>query len=106
VASLAARDGELVQIDLDELASAADNEATVRAFWDREAGPLGFDPRVGDDARFLDEAVARAAGNLQHAVQLRKQLAALSHAVSGEAGSVSQRSHDASARRRPPIGPA
>jgi hypothetical protein len=78
VASLAARDGEFVQIDLDEPASAADNGATVRAFWDREAGPLGFNPRVRDDARFLDEAVARAAGNLQHAVQLRKQLAALS----------------------------
>lgn len=29
-----------------------------------------------------------------------------SHAVRGEAGSVSHRSHDASARRRPPIGPA
>jgi len=78
VASLAARDGEFVQIDLDEQASAADNEATVRAFWDREAGPLGFDPRVRDDARFLDEAVARAAGNLEHAVQLRKQLEDLS----------------------------
>ena len=80
VASLAARDGEFVQIDLDEPASAADNEATVRAFWDREAGSLGFDPRVRDNARFLDEAVARAAGNLQHAVQLRKQLAALATA--------------------------
>jgi len=32
VASLAARDGKLVQIDLDDPASAADNEATVRAF--------------------------------------------------------------------------
>jgi WD40 repeat protein len=77
LASLAARDGELVQIDLDDPTSATDNEATVHAFWDREAGPLGFDPQVRDDARFLDEVVARADGNLQHAVQLRKQLAAL-----------------------------
>jgi hypothetical protein len=77
VESLATRDGEFVQIDLDDPLSAADNEATVRAFWDREAGPLGFDPRVRDDARFLDEAVARAAGNLEHAVQLRRQLAPL-----------------------------
>src|SRR5262249_13567259 len=65
-----------VQVDLDAPTSAADNEATVRAFWDREAGLLGIDPRVPDDARFINEAVARAAGNLQHAVQLRKQLAA------------------------------
>jgi len=41
------------------------------------AGPLGLDPRDREDARFLAEAVARAYGNVQHAVQLRKQLAAL-----------------------------
>jgi hypothetical protein len=77
VASLAARDGEFVQIDLDDPASAADNEATVRTFWERAAGSLGLDLRDREDARFLDEAVARAGGNVQHAVQLRKQLAAL-----------------------------
>jgi len=77
VASLAARDGEFVQIDLDDPASAADNEATVRAFWEGAAGPLGLDPHDREDDRFLDEAVARALGNVQHAVQLRKQLAAL-----------------------------
>jgi hypothetical protein len=81
VASLAARDGEFAQIDLDDPASAADNEATVRAFWERAAGPLGLDPRDREDARFLDEAVTRACGNVQqHAVQLRKQQAALSPA--------------------------
>jgi WD40 repeat protein len=68
---LAARDGGLVRIDLDERASAADNAATVRAFWERAAPPLGL------DARFIDEAVARAGGNLQHAATLRNHLAGL-----------------------------
>jgi WD40 repeat protein len=71
LASLAAREGELVSIDLDAPDSAADNEATVRAYWEREARLLGL------DSRFVDEAVARAGGNLQHAVQLRKRLAVL-----------------------------
>ena len=58
-----------VQIDLDDEAEfAADNEATVRAFWDQAA------PELGLDARFVAEAVASAAGNLQHAAMLRQHL--------------------------------
>ncbi|HEX7841792.1 MAG TPA: WD40 repeat domain-containing protein [Kofleriaceae bacterium] len=70
VSSLQARDGEFVQIDLDAPDSAADNEATVRTFWEGAAGPLGL------DARFVEEAVARAGGNVQHAVQLLRQVGA------------------------------
>jgi hypothetical protein len=70
VSSLAARDGDFVQLDLDALDSADDNDATVRRFWEG-TGPLGL------DARFVDEAVARAGGNVQHAVQLRRQVAAM-----------------------------
>jgi len=71
VSSLEARDGELVQIDLDDPGYAADNDATVRAFWEGAAEPLDL------DADFVDEAVTRAGGNVQHAVQLRKRLAVL-----------------------------
>jgi len=71
VSSLDARDCELVQIDLDDPSHAADNEATVRAVWNRAAELLHL------DTRFVDEAVARAGGNVQHAVQLRKRLAVL-----------------------------
>jgi WD40 repeat protein len=71
VSSLEARDGKLVQIDLDDPDNAADNDATVRAFWERAAAPLGLDDG------FVDEAVARAGGNVQHAVQLQKRLDAL-----------------------------
>jgi WD40 repeat protein len=71
VSSLDARDGELVQLDLDDPSHAADNDATVRAFWESVAAPLGV------NARFVDTAVARAGGNVQHAVQLRKRLAVL-----------------------------
>jgi WD40 repeat protein len=71
VAMLEARDGELIRLGLDEPGGIADNDATVRAFWDREAPPLAL------DAGFIDEAVARAGGNLQHAVTLRKHLAGL-----------------------------
>jgi WD40 repeat protein len=61
-----------VQLDLDdERAFAADNEATVRAFWEQAA------PELGLDARFIAEAVARAGGNLQHAAMLRQHLAGL-----------------------------
>ncbi|HEX7840282.1 MAG TPA: AAA family ATPase [Kofleriaceae bacterium] len=70
VSSLAARDGDFVQLDLDAPDSAADNDATVRMFWEGAAGPLGL------DALFVEEAVARAGGNVQHAVQLRRQVAA------------------------------
>ena len=68
---LEARDGELVRLDLDDPALAADNDATVRELWERGAPPLAL------DARFIDEAVACAGGNLQHAVTLRKHLAGL-----------------------------
>jgi hypothetical protein len=61
--------GALVKIDLDDAPSFADdNTATVRAFWEREA------PKLGLDAHFVDEAVGRAGGNLQHAVMLSKHL--------------------------------
>jgi WD40 repeat protein len=70
VSSLAARDGDFIELDLDGSDSAADNDATVRAYWEAAAGPLGL------DARFVDEAVARAGGNVQHAVQLRRHVAA------------------------------
>jgi len=43
----------------------------VRAFWEQAA------PELGLDARFIDEAVARASGNLQHAAMLRLHLAGL-----------------------------
>jgi len=71
VAMLEARHGELVRLDLDDPDLAADNDATVRGYWERAAPPLGL------DARFIDEAVTRAGGNLQHAVTLRKHLAGL-----------------------------
>ncbi len=62
-----------VQLDLDDVQSfAADNKATVRAFWRQAA------PELKLDARFIDEAVARAGGNLQHAAMLRQHLAGLS----------------------------
>ena len=71
---LEARDGEVVRIDLDDPDAAADNDATVRRFWERAASPLEV------DASFVDEAVLRAGGNLQHAVTLRKHVAGLSAA--------------------------
>jgi WD40 repeat protein len=71
VSSLEARDGELVQIDLDDPGSAADNDATVRAYWERAAPPLAL------GGRFIDEAVACAGGNVQHAVTLQRHLAVL-----------------------------
>ena len=58
MSSLAARDGDFVQIDLDAPDSAADNDATVRKLWEGAAGPLGL------DARFVEDAVARAGGNV------------------------------------------
>ena len=60
-----------VQLDLDERAFAADNEATVRAFWEQAA------PELGLDAGFISRAVASAEGNLQHAAMLRQHLAGL-----------------------------
>jgi hypothetical protein len=60
-----------VQLDLDDEDASADNAATVRAFWEQAASELGL------DARFLDEAGARAGGNLQHAAMLRKHIEGL-----------------------------
>ena len=60
-----------VQLDLDERAFAADNAATVRAFWERAA------PELGLDARFVSKATAGAEGNMQHAAMLRQHLAGL-----------------------------
>jgi AAA ATPase domain len=71
VDSLATR-GVLVQIDLDDAQRfAADNAATVRAFWDQAARELGL------DAPFIAQAVERADGNLEHAAMLHRQLAGL-----------------------------
>jgi WD40 repeat protein len=71
VDALATR-GALVEIDLDDAPSFADdNTATVRAFWNQAAPVLGLDTAM------VDQAVERAAGNLQHAVMLRQQLAGL-----------------------------
>ncbi len=72
--ALEARAGVLTRIDLDDPSAAGDNEATVRAFWRGEAAALGL------DERFIDEAVASADGNMQHAVTLRKHLAGVPHA--------------------------
>ncbi len=77
-----------VQLDLDERACAADNEATVRAFWEQAA------PELGLDAGFVSEAVASAEGNLQHAAMLRQHLAGLprSSAASRASRAASRRS--------------
>ncbi|HWO19184.1 MAG TPA: CHAT domain-containing protein [Kofleriaceae bacterium] len=71
VSSLEARDGELVRIDLDDPARAADNNATVHTFWEHAASALGL------DARFVDAAVICAGGNIQHAVTLQRHLKVL-----------------------------
>ncbi|HEX3480658.1 MAG TPA: ATP-binding protein, partial [Kofleriaceae bacterium] len=69
VDALATR-GEMMQLDLDDAERyAAENEATVRTFWEQAA------PALGLDARFVAEAVRRADGNLQHAAMLRQHLA-------------------------------
>jgi WD40 repeat protein len=69
--ALEARGGVLIEIDLDDPSAATDNDAIVRAFWRREAAALGL------DEQFVDEAVASARGNMQHAVTLRKHLASV-----------------------------
>ena len=66
--------GELVQICLDDAPSFADNTATVRAYWDHAA------PGLGLDVQFINQAVERASGNLQHAVSLRRRLEGLAPA--------------------------
>ena len=71
VDSLATR-GVLVPVDLDDAQSfAADNAATVRAFWEQAARELGL------DAEFIAQAVERAGGNLEHAAMLYGQLAGM-----------------------------
>src|SRR6185503_5304903 len=70
VESLAMR-GVLVQIDLDDAQSFADNAATVRAFWNHAALELRL------NAAFVAEAVERADGNMQHAAMLYCQLAGM-----------------------------
>jgi len=60
--------GRLQRLDLDDRSRADDNDATVRTFWRREATVLG----LGDP--FIQEAVERARGNLQHAVMMRNHL--------------------------------
>jgi hypothetical protein len=65
------RHGELVRLDLDDLSAADDNDATVRAFWRREAPGLGFDDRL------VERAVLRANGNMQHAMMARNHLASV-----------------------------
>jgi hypothetical protein len=71
LAALEARGGALTRIDLDDPSAASDNDATVRAFWQREAAVLGLDDR------FIEEAAASAGGNMQHAVTLRKYQASV-----------------------------
>jgi hypothetical protein len=69
--ALEVRGGALTRIDLDAPSETHDNHATVRTFWRREA------PALALDDRFVDEAAARADGNMQHAVTLRKHLASV-----------------------------
>jgi hypothetical protein len=63
------RVGRLARIDLDDPSFAEDNDATVRAFWQREA------PGLGLDDRFIEHAVGCADGNVLHASALRRYLA-------------------------------
>ncbi|HSK03507.1 MAG TPA: ATP-binding protein [Kofleriaceae bacterium] len=58
VPMMEARDGEVVRIDLDAPDAAADNDATVRELWQQTAESLEL------DEGFVEEAVARAGGNL------------------------------------------
>jgi hypothetical protein len=67
VDALAARGAVLLDLH-DAQQFAADNEATVRVFWEHEA------PKLGLDARFIDEAVRCSDGNVLHAVMLRRRL--------------------------------
>lgn len=71
VANLKDREGEFAEVNLDHSSSAADNEATVRAVWERVRGPLELSPQV------IERAVALANGNVQHAVTLQRYLQGL-----------------------------
>lgn len=61
VRELAGRHGQITALDLDAPQLAGDNEATVRALWQREADALGL------DAAFTEHAIRCANGNLLHA---------------------------------------
>jgi hypothetical protein len=81
VDALATR-GALVRLDLDDPRRfGTDNETTVWAFWDQARRELDL------DASFIDEAVARAGGNLQHAAMLRR------HVEGAAAGAAPGRGH-------------
>ncbi|WP_437581085.1 TIR domain-containing protein [Sorangium sp. So ce887] len=62
--------GNVRRIDLDAPAWAGSNEQACRAFWGDQAPR--FTPRLGP--RLVEEAVARAEGNLLYAVKLREWL--------------------------------
>ncbi|WP_437282533.1 TIR domain-containing protein [Sorangium sp. So ce375] len=62
--------GNVRRIDLDARAWAGSNEQACHAFWDDQAPR--FTPRL--DPRLVEEAVARAEGNLLYAVKLREWL--------------------------------
>ncbi|WP_437553969.1 AAA family ATPase [Sorangium sp. So ce367] len=62
--------GNVRRIDLDAPAWAGSNEQACRAFWGDQAPR--FTPRL--DPRLVEEAVARAEGNLLYAVKLREWL--------------------------------
>ncbi|HEX7844112.1 MAG TPA: CHAT domain-containing protein [Kofleriaceae bacterium] len=68
------RCGRLVRLDLDHPSLADDNDATVRAFWRREA------PGLGLEDRFIEHAVGCADGNVLHAAALRIHLASVPRA--------------------------
>lgn len=65
------RCGRLVRLDLDDPSLTADNDATVRALWQREA------PGLGLDDRFIEHVVGCADGNMLHASALRRHLASV-----------------------------
>ncbi|WP_437978630.1 TIR domain-containing protein [Sorangium sp. So ce295] len=62
--------GNVRRVDLDAPAWASSNEQACRAFWGDQAPR--FTPRL--DPRLVEEAVARAEGNLLYAVKLREWL--------------------------------
>jgi len=64
----------LVRIDLDAPELAASNDAAVRAFWEATARSFGL------GSIFVNEAVSRARGNLEHATLLRKYLSGMTTA--------------------------
>jgi CHAT domain-containing protein/NACHT domain-containing protein len=65
------RCGRLVRLDLDDPSLTADNDATIRALWQREA------PGLGLDDRFIEHVVSCADGNVLHASALQRHLASV-----------------------------